>query len=266
LSENVTNAYDVDDHIAEIYDKTETYADDVDLIRRLIGGSDALRILEPFCGAGRILIPLAQDGHEMVGLDQAKSMLNRARMKIERLDEEVAKRITLIEADAVTEEWPKGFDLVILGANCFYELATPDEQEGCVASAAAALNARGYVYLDNNHMEGELDESWREPGVHESVSPVGLCDDGASVRATSETIWYDAPKRLWRCRRTVTVTLADGTVTVREWVQQKHPVSVVEQQTWLRRHGFVVEHLYRDRAGNPFTETSGRAIFWARKI
>ena len=152
------NVYDVDDHIAEIYEKTETYTDDVDLIRGLIGESGPLRILEPFCGAGRMLIPLAQDGHEMVGLDQARSMLERARMKINGLPEEVATRITLIEADVVTVQWPKGFDLVILGANCLYELATPDEQEGCVASAAAALNLRGHAYLDNNHMEGELDE------------------------------------------------------------------------------------------------------------
>ncbi len=33
---------------------------------------------------------------------------------------------------------------------------------------------------------------------------------------------------------------------------------------WLEAHGFVIEQLYGDRAGNPYTETSKRAIFWAR--
>src|SRR3972149_2266514 len=90
------NMYDVEPHIAEIYDQSETYADDVALIRRLIGplphpahckdqqwrGRKHLRILEPFCGTGRILIPLAEDGHTLVGLDQAGGMLARAASKL----------------------------------------------------------------------------------------------------------------------------------------------------------------------------------------
>jgi len=36
-------------------------------------------------------------------------------------------------------------------------------------------------------------------------------------------------------------------------------------ETWLENYGFVVEHIYGDRAGNPYTEASDRAIFWAIK-
>ena len=59
MSHNKTNMYDIEPHIAEIYDQVEIYHDDVELIRKLIGGRGPLRILEPFCGTGRILIPLA---------------------------------------------------------------------------------------------------------------------------------------------------------------------------------------------------------------
>ena len=48
------NMYDVDSHIAEIYDQDETGTDDVEFIERLIKGEDKIRILEPFCGTGRI--------------------------------------------------------------------------------------------------------------------------------------------------------------------------------------------------------------------
>jgi hypothetical protein len=54
-------------------------------------------------------------------------------------------------------------------------------------------------------------------------------------------------------------------VTEKEYIQQKHPVSAVEVQTWLEAHGFAIEQLYGDRAGNPYTEISQRAIFWARR-
>ena len=265
MSYNETNMYDVEPHVAEIYDQVETYADDVELIRGLIGERGPLRILEPFCGTGRILIPLALDGHEIVGLDQAREMLDRARMKIEPAPEEVRRRVTLTEADVTSAEWPRGFDLVVLGGNCFYELATPGEQEGCIASAAASLNAGGYVYVDNNHMEGNLDEPWREPGVTRGAFPTGTCSDGTRVESTNETVWYDAPRRLVRFRRSTQVTLPHGTSIEKEYVQQKHPVSAAEVRTWLEAHGFVVERTYADRAGNPYSEESGRAIFWARK-
>jgi len=61
------------------------------------------------------------------------------------------------------------------------------------------------------------------------------------------------------------VTLPDGSIVEKEYIQQKHPVSTVEVQTRLETHGFVVERMYGDRARNPYTETSGRAVFWARK-
>jgi len=50
-----------------------------------------------------------------------------------------------------------------------------------------------------------------------------------------------------------------------EYVQQKHPVSAVEVQTWLEKYGFVIEETFGDRAGNPYTDQSERAIYWARK-
>ncbi len=46
---------------------------------------------------------------------------------------------------------------------------------------------------------------------------------------------------------------------------QTHPASAVEVQAWLEAHGFRVERLFGDRAGNPYTDASGRAIFWARR-
>jgi len=265
VSVNETNMYDVDDRIAEIYDQFETQMDDVALIRRLIGDTEPLRILEPFCGNGRILIPPARDGHEIVGMDQAEGMLRSARAKIEGLPETVQQRITLLNADVTAASWPGDFDLVLLGGNCLYELASPEEQEGCIASAARSLKPGGHVYIDNDHMEGELDESWRRPGVGRSVFPSGTCVDGTQVTATTETIWFDAEQRRWRARRSVTLTFPDGRTTTREWMQQKHPVSKGEVETWLNRNGFEIEHVFGDRAGHPYEPASPRAIFWARK-
>lgn len=65
-------------------------------------------------------------------------------------------------ADVTVETWPTGYDLVILGFNCFYELATAEEQEFCIYQASRACKPGGYIYVDNDHMEGDLDAAWQE--------------------------------------------------------------------------------------------------------
>ncbi len=264
MSTNPTNPFDIDPHVAEIYDRVEFGSEDVAFIRRLVAGQGLLRILEPFCGTGRVILPLAEDGHTVTGLDCAHGMLDRARHKAARLDEDARRRVDLIEMDATRwDEWPRGFDLVILGGNGLYELATPDEQAGCIKAAAASLRPGGHVYLDSEHMEGVLDANWRLSGEVRGAL-TGPCADGTFVENTLETIWYDAPLRLVKFKRRTYITPPAGKTIQREYVQQKHPVSRLEAQTWLESSGFVVEGLYGDRRGAPYVESGERMIFWAR--
>jgi SAM-dependent methyltransferase len=264
MNHNSINAYDTDAHVAEIYDQYETKLDDIDFIRRLIRNFGSMKILEPFCGTGRILLPLALDGHAVFGMDQSAGMLNYARQKIQRLSLEAQERIDLAQVDVLCEEWPRGFDLVILGCNCFYELAAPDEQEKCILQAFQSLKPGCYLFIDNDHMEGELATSWQHSGVVEP-SLSGKCSDGTIIESTRETIWFDVPQRLARFRRRTKVTLPDGNIVEQEYIQQKHPISKREVQDWLEKHGFIVEGIYDNYAGEPYTGVSQRSIFWSRR-
>ena len=264
MNHNSINVYDTDAHVAEIYDQYETKLDDVDLIHKLIRNFGPLKILEPFCGTGRILIPLALEGHTTFGVDRSAGMLSRACQKIQQLPLEAQERINLAQVDVLCEEWPRGFDLVILGCNCFYELATPDEQEKCIMQAFQSLKPGGYLFVDNNHMEGELAPSWQEIGIVEP-SLRGKCLDDTIVESTREMIWFDASQRLARFRRCTKVTLPDGNIVEQEYIQQKHPVSKLEVEGWLEKYGFMIEGIYGNYVGEPYMEASPRAIFWTRR-
>ena len=256
--------YELEPHIAELYDRSQNFSDDVELIRKLIDGRQKLNVLEPFCGTGRILIPLARDGHSVVGIDCANAMLDGARAKCRELAAGSSGTVSLVQADATSAAWPHGFDLVVLGGNCLYELATPEEQEACIQAASNALEPGGHLYLDNDDMEGDLHTSWVRPGVT-SCFPTGVCADGTRFTSTWETTGFDVHKRLVTLRRRTTVDKTDGTTVSFENIQQKHPLSRTEAAGWLKQGGFVVEKLFGDRLGRPYTEKSGRAIFWARK-
>ena len=244
MGSNKTNPYEIESHIAEIYDQTETQFEDVSLLRELIGEGKQLKILEPFCGTGRMIIPLLIDGHDIVGMDSAQAMLYQAKRKIDALNQHLRNKITLVHANVLSSRWPTKFDLVILGGNCFYELATPEEQEKCICKAAHSLVPGGTIYIDNDHMEGDLAEEWRKTGTLQ-LAMTGICQDGTSVESTRQTVWVDAPRRLVKFRRWTKVILPDGKVVEREFIQQKHPVSEVEIRTWVERHGFVIENVLR---------------------
>jgi SAM-dependent methyltransferase len=79
-----------DPGLPELYDLCETREGDVRLLRDWIASQaegGCWRVLEPFCGTGRVLLPLARDGHEVTGIEVAEGMLRRLRS---RLDDETA--------------------------------------------------------------------------------------------------------------------------------------------------------------------------------
>ena len=160
-------------------------------------------------------------------------------------------------------QWPAGFDLVVLGGNCFYELATPREQEGCIRSARASLKPGGHLFLDNDHMEGELDPAWCHIGAAE-MRPEYRCPDGAAFVETFTTVWVDRPGRLWRAARTAEVD-PDGRILRKEWTQQKHPQHVGNAVVGFEKHDFEILALWGDRKRSPYADRSERAIFWARR-
>lgn len=255
------DAYMMDSHIAEVYDQTETYTDDIEFICRLLGDTAPLRILEPFCGTGRILIPLALAGHSLVGFDRAQGMLELARPKVALLPDDAQGRIAIFQADALTSDWPVGFDLVILGGNCFYGLSSASDQLSCIRAAYASLREGGLLYVDNNCRRGRVTEGdlrWR------GNWPTGVCADGTRLAAENAMVAIDTEKNLWHETRKLHITLPNGIEQHIEWAYTVHPVSMEEVCGWLAVTGFTILGLYGNRQGAAFT-ADDRAIFWARK-
>lgn len=169
MAVNEVNMYEFGYYIADIYDKSETYTDDVELIIKLIGDRNNLKILEPFCGTGRIAIPLSETGHQVTGFDSSGAMLQRAKEKAGSSND-----LKLELKNAVDDEWGRGYDLVILGANCFYELAVQEEQELLIRRASDCLNSGGYLFIDSNFMDGTLEAGWKAVGKDANLFAVHL--------------------------------------------------------------------------------------------
>jgi ubiquinone/menaquinone biosynthesis C-methylase UbiE len=69
-------------------------------------------VLEIACGTGRALIPLAQEGIKITGLDISDEMLKIAKEKVGRLDEKIKENIEFIHGDMANFDLKKKFSFI----------------------------------------------------------------------------------------------------------------------------------------------------------
>lgn len=134
------------DAFARYYDADYgAIAEDVPFYRELArrcGG----RVLEVMCGSGRLLVPLAQAGLRVAGIDISGAMLARARTRLQSAG--LLERAELAEGD-ICSGAPQGpFGLAIVAINSFMHLGSVAEQLAALEQIRAVLRPGGSLALD----------------------------------------------------------------------------------------------------------------------
>jgi SAM-dependent methyltransferase len=133
------------DEIAALYDAVP-FAADIPFYLDLAAGAG--RVLELGCGTGRLLLPLAEAGFQVVGVDASHAMLARARRRLADAPRELRERVELREGDMRDLELAGRFDLVVVATKTFFYLMTPSDQRRMLSAVARLLEAGGIVALD----------------------------------------------------------------------------------------------------------------------
>lgn len=121
---------------------------DVELYLALARGIDG-PILELASGSGRVALPLAAAGHALTGVDRDPSMLERARMAWATSGADLAGgSLELVEADLLTLDLERRFELVILALNGLLMLPGRTAQLTALRTIARHLAPKGRAVLD----------------------------------------------------------------------------------------------------------------------
>ena len=91
-------------------------------------------VLELGCGTGRVLIPTARAGIEIVGLDASPQMLAVCRSRLQQEPPDVQARVRLLEGDMRRFTVDRTFRLATIPYRPFQHLLTVSDQFACLRS------------------------------------------------------------------------------------------------------------------------------------
>jgi len=212
-------------------------------------------VLELGCGTGRLTIPLAQSGINIVGVDIVAGMIERAREKSKGLP------IEWIVADARALQLGRKFRLIFESGSVFHHMLTRSDQEAYLARVREHLEDEGRLVINlffphaSRLVSTDAEEDWftaqRPDGVEIRVSGIDQYDGIRQIR--TETAY-----RRW--------TDADGQENLRVVPLSLRYVFPQEMEALLHYNGFEIVELYGNPDMSPLTNESSAMIYVCRKM
>lgn len=201
------------------------------LAERLTPGA---RILELGVGTGRVALPLAAAGFDVVGLDSSPEMLERLAAK------PGGSAITAVTGDAAdAAAYPDGpFDAVVAVFNLLFNLTADRAQQACLTAAAGVLAPDGALVIEAfvpRPIEGRTRE----------LATRTVADDRVVLIATDA----EAASGIVRGNH---VELSEGGVRLRPWaVRMASPAAIDEMATAA---GLRLDERVEDAGGSPYVD------------
>jgi SAM-dependent methyltransferase len=252
--------------VAEFYDQVPVYSDRPDVaffveLARECGGP----VLELGSGTGRVLLPTARAGAEIVGLDLSPWMLDACRRKLAGEAEDVRARVRLVQEDMTDFHLDGTFPLVTIPFRAFQHLITVEEQRKCLECVRAHLAPGGTLVLDlfNPSMPALVDEERMNEWGDE---PEFVMPDGRKVLRRFRVVDRDWNRQVQDVEMVYYVEHPEGR---KERLVHSFPMRYLfryEAEHLLERCGFAVETVYAGYAKEPFGSVyPGDLVFLARK-
>ena len=250
------------DLIAKYYDFLHgDMEEDLSMWLALAAAADG-PILEVGCGTGRLLGPLAQAGHTVIGIDLSETALSAAHAKLAASG--LSERVSTFRADMRQFDLPRqDFALALLPLNTFMHCHTVADQLATLQSIHNHLRPGGQLVIDLFYPD-----------------PVMLAEVDGRLYFEAETVdelgdhavqWYwrhdiDLADQMRHLTYILDEVDSEGLVH-----RTTIPISLrfvyrFEMELLLKITDFTVETIYGSYDREPFDSHSSRMIFVARKL
>jgi len=265
--------------VAEVYD--QLYAGRPDITfwieeAQASGGP----VLEVACGTGRVLVPTAQAGVTITGLDLSEHMLRFCRERLATEPAEVQERVQLVRADmrqfdlgqidpglelAEHKFAEHRFTLITVPYRSFQHMTRVEDQLSCLRCLHHHLAPGGRLILDliNPSVHFMAREFTAQEEIEDRVLEL---PDGRRVRRGNLTGPLDLHRQILHVEQIFYVTFPDGRQERLVHAYDLRYIFRYEAEHLLARCGFDLEQVYADFDRQPYgSEYPGELILIAKR-
>ena len=252
------------DQIARWYDlEHDQFDDDIDLYRSFAEATGG-PVLELGCGSGRLLVPLAEAGYAITGVDRSGVMLARCADALKATDAANQRRVTLVRGEMADAQLPvRDYHLAFIALGTFHHLARLDERRATLAHLWAHVSPGAMLVIDLAQQEtrrlaqvAELGQvvhidTWSDQESGEMLTHTLAARQGAEPATLTLTHWYEN----FRQGGPVTRTCVETTLAL---------ITRAEIALLLEATGWHVRRTYGDHDMGEWDDTSPRLIVVAQ--
>ncbi len=250
------------DEIARYYDwEHQHFDDDIQMYLGFAAGRRG-EVLDAACGTGRTLVPLAEAGHRIIGVDSSPAMLSLARQKVEARG--LTKMVKLACVDLRNIVLRRRFGMALVALGSFHHITTLGDQRAALRNLAEHLVQGGILILDLLHPAPEWLASGDGALVHQLTGPFPDAagpDVLSKFVARTTTFSTQSDRQLLIYDR----TSPDETVIRRTVQMELRLLFRYEAELLLSEAGFWVGDVYGGYFLEPYDESSSRMIFVAER-
>lgn len=212
-------------------------------------------VLELGVGSGRVAVPVAKDGHEVVGIDRSPGMIARAA----RRARDVRAGLTLVAADMRSFSLERTFPLVVIAFNTFLMLE-PADRPACLARCREHLSGVGRLAIDVFQpdpnvvagLDGAVREEWRRADPENGHMVTKFSSTRGNVDGAALRWWFD-------------VELPGGAISRIARETRLHYLYRREAELLFSAAGFEIESLHGDYDGAAVVPGSPKLLFVLRR-
>jgi len=212
-------------------------------------------VLELGVGTGRVAVPVAKDGHEVVGIDRSAAMLRRADSYARR----ARVSLRLVEADMRSFSLDRTFTLITIPFNTFLMLA-PDDRWACLARCREHLTPHGRLAIDVFQpdpniiagLDGAVREEWRRADPETGRVVTKFSSTRGNVDGVTLHWWFDD-------------VLPDGAVRRIGRETTLHYLYRREAELLFPEAGLELDTLHGDYDGSVAAASSPKLLFVLRR-